>query len=318
MKNSKTIAPGWYNWNQVVLMYCDGASFSGNLDGTVLTKDNTKLHFRGHRNLKAMMKWTLDHGLGEGTDLIVTGGSAGGLATFLHAAEWCHVFESNSLYEGGAMLDGQVQGKRRCVAIPNAGFFPDIQFISAKSESVWFSEKELSVLRGGRAGNYGNELRWVYSAQNVTVNHLCQEHNKGTDASKCMFAEHTAPFMSLPILVLNSVYDSWQIGRELPTRDEGLINKLGRLMIDRVTKSVLDVNPKSAAWLTGCDEHTVSPHWLTASVDGMRAPDVMVRWYSELGATSRPKRTWITKDVHPCLDDCCKNYEPSFQEALIE
>ena len=30
------------------------------------------------------MEWALEHGLKDATELVVTGGSAGGLATFLH------------------------------------------------------------------------------------------------------------------------------------------------------------------------------------------------------------------------------------------
>jgi hypothetical protein len=295
------------------MKYCDGASFSGNRDGTILTEDKTKLYYRGHQNLQAVMQWALDNGLGDATDLIVSGGSAGGLATFLHTAEWCHVYESKQLYQSEKfMLTGNVPGKQRCVAMPDAGFFPDIEFSPQEL-------KLLNALQGGGAGNYGKELRWVYQVQNVTVNHMCQAHFEGEeDKEKCMFAEHTAPFIPQPILVLNSVYDSWQIRNELPnSHGDELVNKLGRLMVDRVTTSVLMVNPKSAAWLTACSEHTVTPHWMTAAVDKVSAPNVAAQWYAELD-DAKAKRAWIATDKFPCASCCDSHTEVMFEDSAIE
>ena len=44
-----------YNWNKVLLRYCDGGSFSGNLDAPIVY-NNAKLYFRGHHILKGMQQ----------------------------------------------------------------------------------------------------------------------------------------------------------------------------------------------------------------------------------------------------------------------
>ena len=72
--------------NCVFLPYGDGASFSGyRAEPWSVPGTNETLHFRGIKNLDATVQWALSHGLKDATELVVTGGSAGGLSTFLHA-----------------------------------------------------------------------------------------------------------------------------------------------------------------------------------------------------------------------------------------
>ena len=43
------------------------------------------LYFRGIKNIDGVIDWAMDHGLKTATEFVLTGGSAGGLSTFLHA-----------------------------------------------------------------------------------------------------------------------------------------------------------------------------------------------------------------------------------------
>ena len=80
--------PLMYNWNSVEIRYCDGASVSGD-KVTPTVHANTTLHFRGRAILDAEIKSLLfDRGMKDATDVIVSGCSAGGLATFLHCDHW--------------------------------------------------------------------------------------------------------------------------------------------------------------------------------------------------------------------------------------
>jgi hypothetical protein len=56
----------------------------------------------------------------------------------------------------------------------------------------------------------------------------------------------------------------------------------------------------------------VTPKWMTAGVDGMRAPDVMAQWYAGLD-DEKAKTSWIAGDKYPCAS-CCSNFKPSEQE----
>ena len=69
----------------IYLPYCDGSSFTSYRRGP-WPVNSTALHFRGRSNLDRAMDYLLAHyGLGRARDLILYGGSAGGLATFLNA-----------------------------------------------------------------------------------------------------------------------------------------------------------------------------------------------------------------------------------------
>jgi hypothetical protein len=82
------VNPLMYNWNSVEIRYCDGASVSGDKP-TPTVVNGTTLHFRGRAILDAEIKSLLeDRGMDKATDVVVSGCSAGGLATFLHCDHW--------------------------------------------------------------------------------------------------------------------------------------------------------------------------------------------------------------------------------------
>ena len=60
--------------------YCDGASFSGNMDG-VVTVGNSSLYFRGKTVLESVFADLNTQSLSSSTEVLLTGCSAGGCAT---------------------------------------------------------------------------------------------------------------------------------------------------------------------------------------------------------------------------------------------
>lgn len=76
---------GMKNCTMVFMPYCDGSSFTGHRDGTWPVPNSTKrLTFRGARNFQATIDTLIrDWGLGNADEVILSGGSAGGLSTFL-------------------------------------------------------------------------------------------------------------------------------------------------------------------------------------------------------------------------------------------
>jgi hypothetical protein len=77
--------PDFAGFSMALLPYCDGASFSG-----AVAAPAGGLHYRGHAILDAALDALLvDEGMGAPgvlQELLVTGGSAGGLATLLHVS----------------------------------------------------------------------------------------------------------------------------------------------------------------------------------------------------------------------------------------
>ncbi|CAH9079391.1 unnamed protein product [Cuscuta epithymum] len=84
LSNKKEVNPDFFNWNRVVIRYCDGSSFTSDSE-RVYEYNGTKLYFRGLRIYKAVMQELL-HKLEMRTakNALLVGGSAGGVAVSLH------------------------------------------------------------------------------------------------------------------------------------------------------------------------------------------------------------------------------------------
>eukprot|EP00041_Stephanoeca_diplocostata_P014326 m.259386 g.259386 ORF g.259386 m.259386 type:complete len:333 (+) comp19662_c0_seq12:37-1035(+) len=181
------VNPDFANFNRVVLWYCDGASFSGNADAPVpspKTIHGGQMYFRGRRVLDALLQDLLDnHGLDKATEVLLSGGSAGGLSTFLHA-DYVR-----------SQLPASV---KKFKAAPVSGFF---------------------LLHDTAAGvpQYPNNMHNVFKMQNSSggVNAKCLQAMGGPaapEAWKCIFANYSYAHTESPIFVINSAVDSWQMG----------------------------------------------------------------------------------------------------------
>lgn len=71
------------NWTKIVIMYCDGSFHQGNNKSPIQYKDR-QLYFRGAVNTRSHIKWANDkYNLSKAEKIIVSGSSAGGIATYL-------------------------------------------------------------------------------------------------------------------------------------------------------------------------------------------------------------------------------------------
>ncbi|KAK3164271.1 hypothetical protein QOZ80_1AG0015090 [Eleusine coracana subsp. coracana] len=170
MGNSPADNPDFYNWNRVKIRYCDGASFAGEGHDEV-----NGFYFRGQRIWDATMRHLLSIGMASADQVLLTGCSAGGLASILHCDEFRAFFSPGT--------------KVKCLA--DAGLFLDAADIS-----------------GGRF------LRSYYSdivaMQSVAPN-LPPTCTNRLDATSCFFPQNVIDGIKTPIFLLNSAYDAWQI-----------------------------------------------------------------------------------------------------------
>ena len=85
---NSTLNPDFYHWNAVFIRYRDGSSFSsGRTDPIpIKTADGTKMmYMRGRANFDAVITDLLElYGMDKAKEVILSGGSAGGLATFIN------------------------------------------------------------------------------------------------------------------------------------------------------------------------------------------------------------------------------------------
>ncbi|TKV95065.1 hypothetical protein SEVIR_9G336500v4 [Setaria viridis] len=112
LSNLPAMNPDFYNWNRVKLRYCDGGSFSGD---SAYINDSSVLYFRGQRIWDAIITDLLQKGLAKAENVLLSGCSAGGLATFFHC---------DSLKE-------RLGGATTVKCLSDAGFFLDLQFFSS-------------------------------------------------------------------------------------------------------------------------------------------------------------------------------------------
>ncbi|KAL4346508.1 hypothetical protein GQ457_17G025370 [Hibiscus cannabinus] len=159
--------PDFYNWNRVKLRYCDGASFTG--DG--------KLTTGGKRIWEAIVNDLLSKGLANAHQALLTGCSAGGLATFLHCDSFARMLPKASV---------------KCLS--DAGFFLDVKDVSL---------------------NYTirSTFKAVVSLQGVKRNLDRRCRKSMYDPELCFFPQYTLKYITTPFFVLNSVYDAIQFHR---------------------------------------------------------------------------------------------------------
>eukprot|EP00026_Physarum_polycephalum_P009288 Phypoly_transcript_09406.p1 GENE.Phypoly_transcript_09406~~Phypoly_transcript_09406.p1 ORF type:complete len:416 (+),score=52.69 Phypoly_transcript_09406:120-1367(+) len=180
LSSDPKVNPYLYNWTLAWLFYCDGSSFTSYRPDTVKYHDK-ELYFRGHNNLLATAADLLKtKGLGEATDVIIGGSSAGGLATYIHVDEW-------------------------------ASLLPNATTVRALADGGWFLDT--NSFYGYSV--YTPEMHYAYQMWNSSggVNQACKEYYVGGTGEgwKCIMAEYTYPFIKTPIFMINSKYDSWQM-----------------------------------------------------------------------------------------------------------
>jgi len=283
---NSTENPTLHNWNQVAMKYCDGASFSGDNE-TVTIHNGTKLHFRGSRVRQAIAQDLFQKmGMSNATEMVVAGGSAGGLATFLHLDQWCDLLHS-------------LQPSAKCVGLPDSGFFVDYQDPTVACQPDGAAPGLLSTTING---NYHCGLWWTFHTQNASagINQRCIAANQGQEW-KCMFAENAVQFLHAPLFALQSQYDSWQIAHVQGWGGSNKTAVLGKNVTERLIRDLLGANPKNGAFLDSCYHHCGM--WNYIRIDGDLVSSALQKWYYGLGEPGN-KRLWNQNRAFPCYD-CC-------------
>ncbi|KAI5011194.1 hypothetical protein ZWY2020_013331 [Hordeum vulgare] len=169
---SQQYNPDFYNWNRVKVRYCDGSSFTGDVEEV---DSSTNLHYRGARVWDAIIEDLLNRGMSKAKNAILSGCSAGGLAAILH----CDKF--NDLLPPSASV--------KCVS--DAGYFIDGTDITG-NKFVRTSFKNVVNLHG-------------------SDKNLPSSCTSRTSPELCFFPQHVLPTLKTPLFILNAAYDSWQI-----------------------------------------------------------------------------------------------------------
>jgi len=294
--------PEFYDWNHVLMAYCDGASFSGDRADPI-NVDGKLIYFRGFRILKAIMKDLLENkGLNKATEVLLSGSSAGGLAVYIHADQI------------GEMLPGTV---RRYKAIPMSGVFLD----HPNAEDTFV---------------YTPQIQYVFQMQNCTagMNVRCLVSKSPRYMHLCMMAEYTMQFIQTPLFISNSAYDSWStsciLGAEPvlnPTRNGNCsavykwaacekdpsqctqyqwskIEQWGNDFSDRIENNEAVLADGNGLYEYSCHYHVAekTQYWDSMIVQGTVMRDAIYKWYY---SKKEPASKHTYKDCKNHGSYCC-------------
>lgn len=173
LSNDITLNPDFYNWNRVKIRYCDGASFGGDSE---YNDHNTTLYFRGQKIWKAVLHQLISM---EGLDLarmaLLSGCSAGGLATFLHCDDFTKSLPNAKIV--------------KCLS--DAGFFIDVNDISGRDTIRSYFQK-------------------ITNTQVVEKNLNKDCISSHQNPYECFFPQYGLENIKTPYFLLNSAYDVYQ------------------------------------------------------------------------------------------------------------
>ena len=170
---NEQINPDFYDWNLVWVVYCDGASFTGDREDPVVVHGEN-IFFRGKRVLDAVIDDLMKRGFQDAEGIILTGSSAGSMTA---------MFAVDRLAERLPNVPMHV--------LSDAGYFIETQQMGGKS--------------------VGGLFKKIYDMQNSS-NGLDQDCIKAfgvRNGWRCFLPQHTFKFIRHPVFVLNAAYDVW-------------------------------------------------------------------------------------------------------------
>mmetsp|Transcript_55505 Transcript_55505/g.130988 ORF Transcript_55505/g.130988 Transcript_55505/m.130988 type:complete len:373 (+) Transcript_55505:1-1119(+) len=267
--------PPFDQYTAVYAMYCDGGSWTGQTVAPVETSKGT-IYYRGRLLLDALIDELLGMGLNGASELLYAGCSAGGLTTYLHLD----------------YVAGRMPNSVRVKGLADAMF--SLEHDSVAGQAVFPSRME-----------------WGYAAWNSSgaINTACESHYGPAAGWHCFFGAAVAPFVSTPLFVLNSKYDTWQeaaiIGvncsiAACPKAEQDFWVTYGHEMVGNLTA----LPSRHGAFLTNCPAHcqTGIANWEKATINGVAMGQAFVTWYTQDGNVER----WIEVcDVNVCKADTC-------------
>ncbi|KAM0949524.1 putative pectinacetylesterase/NOTUM [Dioscorea sansibarensis] len=295
LSNDPTMNPEFYNWNRVKLRYCDGGSFGGDSEYNATL---TPLYFRGKRIWDAIIQDLLPKGLIFAQKALLSGCSAGGLATFIHCDEFAELFPHNTTV--------------KCLS--DAGFFLDVTDIS---------------------GN--NTIRPFFHSL-VTLQGVLKNLNQDCLSShlypyQCFFPQYALPYIRTPYFILNTGYDVFQFHHIFvpPSADpRGVWNRcklnpaacssIQLLILQGFRLKMLDAlrlftnSSKGGMYINSCFAHCQSElqtTWFTPdspTLQNTTIAEAVGDWYFE-------RRIFKEVDCpYPC-DPTCQNSIPLIEEG---
>ncbi|XP_071695734.1 pectin acetylesterase 8-like [Rutidosis leptorrhynchoides] len=181
LSNKQELNPNFYNWNRIAMRYCDGSSFTGDIE----TVDPvTNLHFRGARVFNMIMEELLGK-LGmnnSASNALLSGSSAGGLASIHHCDKFRTFFPT----------------KTRVKCFADAGYFAHVKDLNNDYRFERYYD-QIVTLHG--------------SSKNLHPKCISRKN-----PNLCFYPQYAMPYVKTPVFILQSTYDTFQIQNILASR----------------------------------------------------------------------------------------------------
>ena len=315
--------PSLFDYNVAFVRYCDGGSYAGNADVEVNDKI---LHFRGMQNRKATIHDLLvKHGMGNASEVLISGCSAGGLGVLLGIDDIAADIER---FAGTPI---PVKG------LVDSGFFVDYSYGQNDFESKKHNYQEALTPTG--ALDYAYAMRNVFEFMNLSAGAdpdcLASQIATGQPPSSCIFAEVVGKYIQTPLFFLQSQYDSWQMWHVMgKSSNTTAVNEFGgklKLAIRNLVATSAEGGkggvsgqtkshyPQHGAFVDSCEHHCMSCNhktehfWANASEmasNGLGLADAFSKWYNKKPASDEPEPNeregyyFAQDEPFPC-PSCC-------------
>ena len=304
MVNSSTTNAVTSDWNKVFVRYCNGFSYAGNnetVTPAVHAGAPVNLYFRGARIFDAVVEYLIaQRSLGSATNVILSGDSAGGLATFWHVDRLAELLPAATV-----------------VGAPDSGYFlADVNY------PAWPAALRRMVALTNASG-IGGGLNSACVAARVAA---------GSDPADCALPEIVTPHIASRLFVINSQYDPAldSISGGIGGGDAAGVTRLAGILRNAVAATVL-TRQGNAAFITSCAQHCgqwaqhqvlgnagnpnqfddFSPAAVRDAGPAVSAMDAFAAWYAS-SSTAAPAM-WLQNATYPCAT-CCSGAGVNWRE----
>ena len=279
MSTDPLVNPTFYGANTIYLKYCDGDSFAGaraeplDVPGGAVSS----VKFRGQAIVDAALATLLaEFGMTAATELVLTGSSAGGLATYLHA---------DSV---GAWATEQLPHLRAYGAVPVSGNF-------LRRETVLGFPV------------YPDEMRTIFNLSHAAlggVPRACLDAKSSANAWQCNFAREAYAVSTVPLFLLDSSLDSWSTSNIMAANAPNAWRDCCSKQTDCTPEQIFSIwawqgdfitslattaqrtKKGNGAFVYNCHTHcagTSSGSYTAFTLDGTTMADAVDKWWRALG-----------------------------------
>ena len=283
LSKNPNVNPHFFNWNVVVLSYCDGGLFSGNRKKFLIGKGKN-FYFQGRKILKLLIEDLHKKSLQNATDVILSGTSAGGLAVVLQGDYIRHFLPKNAHVRG----------------LCDAGIFLD----RSSSLGLFLARQQFKAL---------------YSLHKPILNRECLASFSKKDKFLCLFPEYALKYLKLPIFLVNSLYDHWQLSElegiqcvydefKCDTRQHDLILNFRNHMYSVLTKIKAFKND-TGIFANSCLVHgqaIIDYTWSKVRINNSSIENSFFAWFLDRNLQKNGFRHIKADCKYPCNGTCPK------------